>query len=92
LHCQNAQLRPGAETAVSIRSHDLKLSASSLQGENVLSGTVTREVYLGGSRDYVIELKDGTQIRAVTAASDSLPKGSAVFVQMPPGRCRALLK
>jgi iron(III) transport system ATP-binding protein len=92
LHCQSAQLTPGGETAVSIRSHDLKLSASPLQGENVLPGTVTREVYLGGSRDYVIELKDGTQIRAVTAASDSLPRGSAVFVQMPPGRCRALLK
>jgi iron(III) transport system ATP-binding protein len=92
LHCQGAQLRPGGDTAVSIRSHDLKLSASPLQGENVLSGTVIREVYLGGSRDYVIELKDGMQVRAVTAASDSLPKGSAVFVQMPPGRCRALLK
>jgi iron(III) transport system ATP-binding protein len=91
VRCEGAQLKPGGDTAISIRSHDIKLSIVVPQGENVLPGTVTREVYLGGSRDYVVELKDGTQVRAVTTASESLPKGSAVFVQMPPGRCRALL-
>jgi iron(III) transport system ATP-binding protein len=95
VRCQGIQLsaqpKPGGETALAIRPHDIKLSLSALPGENVLPGTVTREVYLGGSRDYVIELKDGTQLRAVTAASESLPKGSQVYVQMPPGRCRALL-
>ena len=38
------------------------------QTENVVPATVTRQVFLGGSRDYMVELKDGTQLRVVTAA------------------------
>ena len=56
-----------------------------------MPATVTRQVFLGGSRDYMVELKDGTQLRVVTAAGDSIPEGSVVWLQLPPEKCRALL-
>ena len=56
-----------------------------------MPATVTRQVFLGGSRDYMVELKDGTQLRVVTAADESIPQGSAVWLHLPPDRCRALL-
>jgi iron(III) transport system ATP-binding protein len=49
-----------------------------------------RQVYLGGSRDYMVETKDGTQLRVITAAQDSIAPGSAVWLHLPPDRCRAL--
>ncbi len=54
---------------MSIRPHDIKISATQpQQAENVVPAAVTRQVFLGGSRDYMVELKDGTQLRVVTAA------------------------
>ena len=56
-----------------------------------MPATVTRQVFLGGSRDYMVELKDGTQLRVVTAADESISEGSAVWLHLPPEKCRALL-
>ncbi len=56
-----------------------------------MPATVTRQVFLGGSRDYMVELKDGTQMRVVTAAEESIPEGSTVWLQLPPEKCRALM-
>src|SRR6185437_6659540 len=64
----------GAPTAISIRPHDIKLSATQPPGENAVPGTVTRQVFLGGSRDYMVEVKDGTQF------ASSPPRAKA-----PPG-------
>jgi iron(III) transport system ATP-binding protein len=49
-----------------------------------------RQVFLGGSRDYMVELAEGTQLRVVTQAEQSVPSGSAVWLHLPPERCRAL--
>ncbi len=55
-----------------------------------MPATVTRQVFLGGSRDYMVETGDGTQLRVVTPASESIAQGSAVWLELPPERCRAL--
>src|SRR5262249_18852213 len=92
LRCVGEKISPGAATAVSIRPHDIKLSATPPQNtENAVPATVTRQVFLGGSRDYMVETKDGTQLRAVTAAGESIAQGSAVWLVLPPEKCRALL-
>ncbi len=62
----------------------------SRQGENVVPATVVRQVFLGGTRDYMVEAKDGTQLRVVTAAGENIPQGSTVWLHLPPERCRAL--
>ena len=90
LRCVGEKINPGVPTPVSIRPHDIAISASQRQGENVVAGTVVRQVFLGGSRDYMVEAKDGTQLRVLTAAGENIPQGDAVWLHFPPERCRAL--
>jgi iron(III) transport system ATP-binding protein len=92
LRCSGAPVKTGAATPVSIRPHDIAISAAQRQGENVVPATVVRQVFLGASRDYMVEAKDGTQLRVLTGAGENIPQGSAVWLQLPPERCRALAK
>jgi len=92
LRCVGGKLKAGADAAVSVRPHDIRISATQPQSaENVVPGSVTRQVFLGGSRDYMVGLKDGAQLRVVTAAEESIPEGSAVWLVLPPEKCRALM-
>jgi iron(III) transport system ATP-binding protein len=93
LRCVGAVLTPGSDTAISIRQHEVTLTAAAPAGtsDNMLPGTVTRNVFLGNSRDYMVELADGTQLRAVTAPHESIPQGAKVWLRVPAERCRALL-
>ncbi|HEY7229701.1 MAG TPA: ABC transporter ATP-binding protein [Pseudolabrys sp.] len=90
LRCSGEMIKAGASTPVSIRPHDIAISASQRQGENVVQATVVRQVFLGGSRDYMVEAKDGTQLRVLTGAGENIPKGSVVWLHLPQERCRAL--
>jgi iron(III) transport system ATP-binding protein len=91
LRCTGGMLRPGAEAALSIRQHEIKLAPAPMDAENVVRATVTRQVFLGGSRDYMLEAADGTQLRVVTPAADAIAQGANVWLHLPPDRCRALL-
>jgi iron(III) transport system ATP-binding protein len=51
---------------------------------------VTRQVFLGANRDYVLETADGTALRAVTSPQTAFPPGTEVWLTLPPERCRAL--
>jgi iron(III) transport system ATP-binding protein len=91
LRCTGEKVVSGAQTAVSIRTHDIALSAKPpQQAENVVPVTVMRQVFLGDSRDYMVEAKDGTQLRIITAAEENIPQGSSVWLHLPAKRCRAL--
>jgi len=91
LRCVGEPVKTGAATAVSVRPHDIAISAARpAQAENVVPATVTRQVFLGDSRDYMVEVAGGTQMRVVTAAGDNIPQGSAVWLHLPAERCRAL--
>ena len=84
-------LQPNGETAVSIRQHQIELLAKEpAVKDNVVPATVIRQVFLGNERDYMVEAEDGTQLRIVTEADDSIAPGSPVWLRMPPERCRAL--
>jgi iron(III) transport system ATP-binding protein len=91
LSCVGEKPAAGRVTPVSIRPHDVKLSASQPQGQqNVLPATIVRQVFLGGNRDYMVELKDGTQLRALASAAESHPQGGAIWLHLPAEKCRAL--
>jgi iron(III) transport system ATP-binding protein len=91
LRCTGMPTTPGRDTPLSVRQHDIQLMTAQPNGtENVMPATVMRQVFLGGSRDYMVELAGGTQLRVVTAAEQSVAPGSAVWVHLPPDRCRAL--
>ncbi len=92
LRCVGGRLTAGAEAAVSVRPHDIAISTDRpQQAENIVPVTVTRQVFLGDRRDYMVEAKDGTQLRVVTGAAENIAQGSAVFLHLPPERCRALV-
>ena len=92
LACVGADLTPGTEVAISVRQHEARVMATQPAGsDNLLPATVTRNVFLGNTRDYMVELADGTQLRAVTPPQESIPQGAKVWIELPPARCRALL-
>jgi iron(III) transport system ATP-binding protein len=92
LRCEGATLPAGGETAISIRQHDIQLLAAAPQtAENVVAAVVVRQVFLGGTRDYMVEAADGTQLRVVAPAEQNIETGAPVWLHLPPERCRALM-
>jgi iron(III) transport system ATP-binding protein len=84
-------LQPNTETPVSIRQHQIELLAKEpAVKDNVVPAKVVRQVFLGSSRDYMVEVADGTQLRIVTSAGESAAPGATVWLHLPPERCRAL--
>jgi iron(III) transport system ATP-binding protein len=51
---------------------------------------VVRQVFLGSSRDYMVELADSTQVRVVASAAENISQGASVWLHLPPERCRVL--
>ncbi len=91
LRLADAPAGPGGAGAISIRHHDVRLlAAPPASAENVMPARVARQVFLGSVRDYLVEIADGTQMRVVTPADHSIAPGSAVWLHLPPERCRAL--
>src|SRR4051794_14008525 len=93
LQVTGATLSSGQNAAVAIRQHDVQLSTvAPPAAQNVVKATVTRQVFLGASRDYMVETADGTALRIVTKTDGPVPRGSEVWLTLPPARCRALAR
>jgi len=91
LQVVGAKLNPGDNAAVAIRQHDIQLSTQAPPGpQNVVKATVTRQVFLGANRDYMVETADGTTLRIITSTENPVPRGAEVWLYFPPERCRAL--
>ena len=91
LQVVGAKPKPGQDTAVAIRQHDIQLSTQMPQNpQNTVKATVTRQVFLGASRDYMVETADGTTLRVVTSTENPVPKGTEVWLTLPADRCLAL--
>ena len=84
-------VRAQAPEPVAIRQHDIQLSTQApASPDNAVKAIVTRQVYLGVARDYMVEVADGTSLRATTPTETSVQKGGEVWLTLPPERCRAL--
>jgi iron(III) transport system ATP-binding protein len=91
LQVVGAKLSPGQSAVVAIRQHDVQLSTQAPQNQqNAVKARVTRQVFLGASRDYMVETSDGTTLRIVTSTENAVPRGTEVWLTLPPERCRAL--
>jgi iron(III) transport system ATP-binding protein len=91
LRCSGGKFVAGRECAAAIRQHVVRLWAEKpAVTENVVPGTVVRQVFLGSSRDYLVEMPDGTQLRVQAPAAENIPPGASVWLHLPPERCRAL--
>jgi len=78
--------------AVSVRQHEIgmALDAPASGTENHLPGTVTRQVFLGSTRDYTVTLGDGTELRVTTPPGQNITPGQSVWLHLPAEQCRAL--
>jgi iron(III) transport system ATP-binding protein len=86
-----APLTANQSATVAIRQHDIGLSTKPpASPENAIRGVVTRQVYLGAARDYMVEVADGSSLRATTPTEANVARGSEVWLTLPPDRCRAL--
>jgi iron(III) transport system ATP-binding protein len=91
LQVVGARLAAGQNAAVAIRQHDIQLATQApVSQENAIKAIVTRQVYLGANRDYMVEAADGTALRVTTPTETAVAKGSEVWLTLPPDRCRAL--
>jgi iron(III) transport system ATP-binding protein len=91
LQVVGAKLHAGQSAAVAIRQHDIQLSTDAPQTpDNAVKAIVTRQVFLGASRDYMVETADGTTLRVVTSTENAVSRGTEVWLSLPPQRCRAL--
>jgi len=92
LRCSGAELSAGGTTSLSVRPHDIRLSAAPVTGaENIVPGKVIRQVFLGGHRDYMIETPAGALVRVIAPAEQDILPETAVWLHLPPERCRALM-
>jgi iron(III) transport system ATP-binding protein len=91
LRCKSALVPTQNESAISIRQHDIQISPTPpSHSENVVAGEVIRHVFLGNSRDYVVTVDGGTQLRVITPADQIVAAGSKVWLHLPPARCHVL--
>src|SRR5665647_3722703 len=87
LRVVGARLSAGQSAVVAIRQHDIQLATQAPQNlENVVKATVTRQVFLGASRDYMVETPDGATLRIVTSTEHAVPKGTEVWLTLPTNR------
>jgi iron(III) transport system ATP-binding protein len=93
VECHGAAFVPDSDGAASIRQHDIRISSGEIQppAANALQGKVVRNVFLGATRDYIVEIRDGTQLRVTAAPEQSFAPGTSVWLILPPERCRALV-
>jgi iron(III) transport system ATP-binding protein len=91
LQVVGAKLDPGQKAIVAVRQHDIQLSTHAPPTpDNAVKAVVTRQVFLGASRDYMVETPDGATLRVVTSTDNAVPRGTEVWLYLPPERCRAL--
>jgi iron(III) transport system ATP-binding protein len=92
LRCTGDAMAAGTQAAISIRQHEIRLLLDApAQAQNMVPATVIRHVFLGNSRDYMVELADGTQLRVVASPDQNIPQGEKVWLDLPPQRCRVLV-
>jgi len=88
--CTGMRLTPGTEVPLSIRQHDIRIAAQDPRAANALPGTVARNIFLGSTRDYIVEAEDGTQLRVTAAPEADFASGTSVWLTLPQEKCRAL--
>jgi iron(III) transport system ATP-binding protein len=81
----------GRDMSVCVKTHDIELvREGDARGENVLTGVVRSQAYLGSTRDYIVDI--GQEVLAAAPPSFDLPPGSKVGVRMRPERLRGLVR
>ena len=71
---------PGESVKVLLRPEAIRLSASPLDGGNVLTGTIRGATFIGYAIDYTIELAPGLPLRVMAPADVQIESGALVWL------------
>jgi iron(III) transport system ATP-binding protein len=85
--------RPGDEVVLCIRPHAVRVHRvrnGAPRGENMASGRLLQQAYLGDFHDLRIALGGGAQLRALTPAGAAYDGGEEVMVELPAQSCLLL--
>jgi len=85
--------RPGDEVVLCIRPHAVRVHRARNgvpRGENLASGRLLQQAYLGDFHDLRIALSGGAEVRALTPAGLAYDGGEEVLVELPAHACRLL--
>jgi iron(III) transport system ATP-binding protein len=93
IECHNAAFASGSPAAAAVRQHDIRLVAAgdASSHTNSLAGRVVRNVFLGATRDYIVEVGGGVELRVTAAPEADFAPGASVGLILPPARCHALI-
>ncbi|MBI1245613.1 MAG: ATP-binding cassette domain-containing protein [Alphaproteobacteria bacterium] len=86
LRCAEPAFVAGRGGALSIRFHEINVL--SREAPDTLPARVTRQTFLGSTRDLSLALADGTPLRASAPPDLAIPADARVWVALPPDRCR----
>lgn len=88
---------PGTPVTISIRPYDIRINplsqtpAARSMDVNCMEARVLRSYYLGGTRDYQVELAgDGLAVRVVAPSDVRIAPGERVVLHVPVEKCRVL--
>ncbi len=85
--------RPGDRVKVCFRPHDVQIVSTAVSpppGMNLLDGRLVRHIYLGDTRDYLVALDGGTQLRVTADPSCIVSVGERVRLAVAPAKCHLL--
>jgi iron(III) transport system ATP-binding protein len=89
IRCGVGALAKGREGILSIRPRDVALEPDA--GDQRLEAKILRQIYMGASRDYLVEIAPGIEIKALTHPGIDLAVGSRVEIGLPVRACRGLV-
>jgi iron(III) transport system ATP-binding protein len=93
LRVGDKNLTPGELVLLSVRPHEIRLTASAVntRADTAFAATVRRASYLGTAVDYQVEV-DGTDVmlRVTAPVSPRFASGDAVTLVVDPASCVAL--
>src|SRR5438093_267319 len=79
IECHGEPFVRGSDGAAAIRQHDIRIRPSQPMpaDANVVQGTVVRNVFLGATRDYIVAIHDGDQLRITAPPEGSFAPGTS---------------
>jgi iron(III) transport system ATP-binding protein len=93
LRTTGRRLQAGHPVALSVRQHEIGIAVEKPQSaDNHLNAVVTRQVFLGSSRDYTVALDDKTELRVTAPPGRNIAPGERVWLYLPAEQCRALVE
>ena len=73
-----------------VKTHDVELLTEGTSGANTVPGVIRSQAYLGGHRDYIVDV--GQEIMIAAPTSLAMPTGARVAVRFKPECCRGLVR